>query len=291
MASHAQDFKLIEISNQDMHSLMAQKCWRNIFGYRASQLLKLFNKNITAKTIKLVAEYNNYANLFKSYEVNKTTNKEKRGEFKPMTFGVIYGMYSKKAGAVLNIPKEEGQIVIDTISREIPLTINMVKLASMEAESRGFVILNNRTNSRAWFPNLIRQLRGQISKDTHFLDISNDLSAARNIRIQGTQADFVKEASVVLMNYFWKNRVDAKILSWVHDELVVRIPVHLDGKSEEYIAYKESKDQSKLIPPFNGKILDNLPDMIKFIMVEVANRYLKNVEIDAEIKTEPYWIK
>ena len=86
MASHAQDFKLIDISRQDMHSFMAQKCWRNIFAYRASQLLKLFNKNITAKTTKLVEEYNKNVDLFKTFEVNKNTNKEKRGEFKPMTF-------------------------------------------------------------------------------------------------------------------------------------------------------------------------------------------------------------
>jgi L-ribulose-5-phosphate 3-epimerase UlaE len=33
----------------------------------------------------------------------------------------------------------------------------------------------------------------KISKDTHFIEISAEESEARNVRIQGTQADFIKE--------------------------------------------------------------------------------------------------
>jgi len=86
MASHAQDFKLIELSTQDMHSYMATKSWKNVFGYRAAQLLKLFNKNVSYKTKALIDEYNKNVNLFKEYFISKSHNKEKRGEFKGMTF-------------------------------------------------------------------------------------------------------------------------------------------------------------------------------------------------------------
>lgn len=85
MASHAQDFKLISLSKGDMHSHMATKCWRNIFGFRASRLLNIFNKNLVTKTRELVEEYNNNVNKFKTYIVSKET-KDKRTEFKPMTF-------------------------------------------------------------------------------------------------------------------------------------------------------------------------------------------------------------
>lgn len=200
-------------------------------------------------------------------------------------------MYAKKAGAVLNITKEEGQITIDTISKEIPKTIAMVKQASADAERQGYVILNDRTKSRAWFPHLIRQLKGEISKNSHFLEISEELSAARNIRIQGTQADFVKEASVVLDRYYKKHKIDALILAWVHDELVIRVPRYLDGWSEEWKVYIQENPDFLLPPLFNGKRYNNLEEVTKEIMISVANRYLKNVTIDVEITTADHWVK
>ncbi len=295
MASHAQDFKLIELSKQDMHSYMATKCWRNIFGYRAKQLLNLFNKDSKYKSESLSADYNKNVELYKNYTISGTENKEKRTEFKGQTFGTIYGMYAKKAGAVLNISKEEGQITINTISKEIPKTIEMVKQASLDAEMKGYVILNDRTRSRAWFPNLIKLLKGEISKDTHFMDISTELSAARNIRIQGTQADFVKEASVVLNRYFTKYKIDALILSWIHDELVFKIPKYLDGKSIEWTKMLENHlevtEEYFLLPSFKGKQYNNLQDTIEHIMIEVANRYLVNVTIKVSLSTNDHWIK
>ena len=137
--------------------------------------------------------------------------------------GVVYGLFAKKAGKTLNISTEEGQIVINTIKREIPKTIKMVENQSAFAEKYGYVIHNNRTNSRRWFPILIKQLKKEVDKDSHFIEISEALSAARNSTIQGTQADFVKEASVKLQYYYWKNNIDADILSWVHDEIVDRV--------------------------------------------------------------------
>ena len=289
MASHAQDFKLIELSNQDMHSYMATKCWRNIFSYRASLLLKIFTKNPNTKTTETLAEYKKNVDLFKTYTVTKE-QKDLRTAFKPMTFGTIYGMYPKKAGASLNIIAEEGKVVIQTIEKELPRTFAMVKQASLDAEKQGYVVLNGRTNSRAWFPNLIRQLKGQINKETHFLDISMDLSAARNIRIQGTQADFVKEASVVLDKYCIKHNLDTMILSWVHDELVVRVPRYLDGKSQEWIDYITYNPTFSLTST-TGKVFDNVTAIVKDIMESVANRYLYNVEIQVELEVKDNWIK
>ena len=40
--------------------------------------------------------------------------------------GVVYGLFAKKAGKTLNVSTEEGQIVINTIKREIPKTIKNI---------------------------------------------------------------------------------------------------------------------------------------------------------------------
>ena len=163
----------------------------------------------------------------RNFTVTKTDPPGYRKGFKGQTFGTIYGMYPKKAGEVLNIPKEEGAIVIKTIEDELPATIKMVKAATEVATRQGFIILNYRTNSRAWFPTLIKQLKGEISKDTHFLEISKEESDARNIRIQGTQADFVKEASVRYGTYLRKRKLKGKMLLWVHDEIVDKVDKNL----------------------------------------------------------------
>lgn len=197
-------------------------------------------------------------------------------------------MYAKKAGASLNVIKEEGQIVIDTIKAELPATFRMVEQASQNAKKFGYVIINDRTNSRAWFPNLIKLLKGQITEKDNFMIISEEMSAARNIRIQGTQADFVKEATVVLKKYFVKNNLNVQILSWIHDELVFRIPKNLDGVSDKWKAHKENVS---LYSPLTGNTHDNVVSVIKEIMEEVANRYLVNVKIKVDVNVEPYWTK
>lgn len=198
-------------------------------------------------------------------------------------------MYGKKAGKTLNISTEEGNIVIKTIEKEIPKTIAMVKEASFFAEKYGFVILEERTNARAWFPNLIRQLKGTIDKSTHFIDISSDLSAARNIRIQGTQATFVKEASVVAQKYINKHKLDCKFLFWVHDEFVVKIPKHLDGQSDKFIEWSKTND---LPHPFNKtERVNSVVDALVIIFIEVANRYLNNVKIQVDYHVKNHWTK
>ena len=140
----------------------------------------------------------------------------------------------------------------------------MVESKSAFAEKYGYVIHNTRTNSIRWFPALIKQIKGEYNKQDNFIAISEDLSAARNTTIQGTQADFVKEASVKLQYWYWKNKYDAVILSWVHDEIV-------DKMKEEDAPY--------------------LSFIKREILTTVANKYLNNVTIDVEQIVLPYWTK
>ena len=173
-------------------------------------------------------------------------------------------MYPKKAGFTLNISTQEGSIVINTVKGMIPKTIAFVEAQSEFAYKKGYVIFNTRTNSRRYFPALIDRLKGKINENTNFIDISEAKSAARNATIQGTQADFVKEASVKLAYYYWKNNIDAITLLWIHDELVCEI--------EESIAEEVSKKKTE-------------------IMIDVANKYLRNVSIEVEGHLLPYWNK
>ena len=173
-------------------------------------------------------------------------------------------MFPKKAGFTLNISTQEGKIVIDTVKQTIPKTIAFVESQSEFAYKNGYVIFNSRTNSRRYFPILIDRLKGKVSSETHWMEISNATSQARNATIQGTQADFVKEASVKLAYYYWKNNLDARTVLWVHDELGCIVG---DEVTEE-VAIKKEK-----------------------IMIETANNYLRNVSIKVEGGSLQHWTK
>lgn len=259
MASHAQDFKLLELSKGDMHSHFATKGWRAIYAIRASEL-KPFIANDEAYLLKYGEAIKNAS----TFTVTKDNPPGYRQAYKPVAFGVVYGAYPKKIAQVLNISANEGKGVVASVEKEIPKTIQMVKDKSLFAEKYGYVIHNKRTNSRRWFPALIKKIKGDYSNDTHFKEISEDLSAARNTTIQGTQADFVKEASVKLQYWYWKNGYDANILSWVHDEIVDEMP-------NEHVGY--------------------LSFIKHEILTTVANKYLENVTIDVEQIVLPYWTK
>lgn len=275
MVSHAQDFDLLKLNTEDvlkigivdMHCAMATMSWRNINKHRANTYHNVLSKSEMME-FSDVEEYQKlYEEAVKnsvSFVVTKTEPEGYRQDFKPMGFGIIYGMYPKKAGFTLNISTQEGAIVINTVKSMIPKVIQFVEAQSQFAYDRGYVIFNTRTNSRRYFPILIDRLKGKVSMDTNFLDISEAKSAARNATIQGTQADFVKEASVRLAYYYWKNNIDAYTLLWVHDEIGCEI--------EESIAEEVSKKKTE-------------------IMIETANRYLRNVSIKVEGHLLPYWTK
>lgn len=185
MVALSNDLRLLELASGDMHSHMANLCWKPIIEDRGEE----FTEDMI---------------------VSKKQNKDKRTGFKPMTFGTIYGMYAGKAAEQLNVTKEEGEIVIKMIKKEIPDVFKMVESASKFAMKYGYVVHNKRTNSRRWFtpvleakkylkqmqkedplesvPGLPFYVEYRNAKPEHLMewdDIKDCASPARNTRIQG----------------------------------------------------------------------------------------------------------
>jgi len=302
MCSMSQDMQLLEISKKDIHSYVAQAFWRNIYKFRAYSLIDQVKRIRAAytptyvndeikKTIKTI---NNYIHLSKNYIVDKTTGGGKiRTDAKPLTFGAIYGMHDAKAAKSAKVNKEEGQIIIDTLKRLFPKVFTMVEAASTFAKAHGYVILNTRTNSRMWFPTIIRVLKRIVEQRDVFVQYMAEANEARNGRIQGTQADAVKEATVDLQAYIDEHNLDVIILKWVHDEIVDRHPKYLDGKSKEWKKWiKENPEGLSFIMDdgieHTGK---SFPEIKRLIMINTFNRYLTNVTIDVDYSVEPYWTK
>lgn len=237
MAALAKDQHLLSLSQGDMHSYFANLGWKAIYESRGD----FWNEEDV---------------------ISKTQNASKRTDYKPMTFGTIYGLRDKKAASTLNVSVREGQIAINTITKEIPATINMVVEASKFASSNGYVIHNTRTNSRRWFPESLRKAQGKPYND---FTILTEESAARNSRIQGTQADMLAEAMVLLDRFINFYKLDIQIKKQVHDEIVVQ---------------------------FHKRYKDWFPKRLIDIMTRAANKYLNGITtMNADCEVEPYWTK
>lgn len=90
MCSLSQDMKLLEASKGDMHSHVAQNCWRRIYNYRYNKLRLQhddlrFRHGKHYKDESLIKEINKNGKLSKTFIVDKTV-KNIRTAFKPMTF-------------------------------------------------------------------------------------------------------------------------------------------------------------------------------------------------------------
>ena len=203
--------------------------------------------------------------------ISKDQNSPKRTEYKNFTFGTIYGLKAPKAGEILNVKVFEGQIAIDTVVDEIPNTIKMVEQASAEALDKGWVLHNTRTHSRRWFRPVVElnAENAKLPEDAHreLEKGYRDLIAqqARNTRIQGSQADFLCEAAVLLDRYIRLNKINAQILLQVHDELAVK---------------------------FHESLKDWFPQRVSDVMTRAANRYLEGgVTMKADFKVGLNWKK
>lgn len=273
MCSLSGDKRLLELASGDMHSHMANLCWERIYEDRGLPY-----------TDDLV--------------VSKKQHKDKRTGFKPMTFGAIYGMRAKKAAAQLGVSEAEGDIVITSIKEEVPDVFTMVERAGKAALRDGYVVHNDRTNSRRWFMPVMdakRELAKQVrenpdglvpflpfdlpykrAKPEHlmqFMDKVKCESAARNCRIQGSQADMLKEALVVVDKHIKQFNWDLTLLGSVHDENI----------------YKHPKGYTVVCPYTNKEV--PIGDYIAKAMTETSNLYLNEVEMDAEYESRPTWTK
>lgn len=227
MCAFAKDKQLYKwaIEEDDLHSPLATLCWKAIYNYRVNKYGKENHKKfiITSTSNNKETGKVEVTTLTEDFIINKKINNTFRTDFKSVGFGVIYGAGYKTIAKVLNIIPEEAKIVIKVIENTIPETFNMVKKASEFAVNRGFVIHNNRTNSLKRF---VAAFKSAPSQE----EIVAMTSEARNCRIQGTQADMIKEAIVNIYKYFKENNILNCPLLQVHDELVWKHKGKENGK-------------------------------------------------------------
>ena len=275
MCDKAHDIKLYKwaVEQDDAHSPIATKCWRMIFLYRAGlansswktaeQMIACENKLQTLFNIKhskipdVIFNYN----LYCTFLIDKHNNKSMRTDFKPITFGTVYGMYPNKCARSLNIKVEEAKVVLTTIKTTIPDTFKMVEDNVNFALSNGFLKLNDRSNNLIHFKEVKDSIL--LGKSIEY-DLEVKVSGiARNAPIQGTQADMIKESLIAVHSYNVHNKLDSQILNTVHDELVIKFNVDIPDYGET----------------------------IKKLMCDTCNQYLNYYKISADYHVAKTWVK
>lgn len=277
MIDKARDEKFYQMAivNDDAHSPLATAVWRAIGRHRLQ--------------FAFGGEHKKQAIELSNIVISKEQNKDKRTDFKPHTFGDIYGMGDKKRAKVLGVSIEESKIAGATQKAMIPKTYKMVSDNAKFAVNNGYLILNNRTNSRIWYSEILEiHKSGNNPYDREFSNIKHEAeSSAKNSPIQGTQADMVKEIMVEIDREADRQNIDIvynlALLKQVHDETGYRFDgtVNIPETLVEFV----NDDKKK------GIEMVTIPEFIKRWHTQVANRYLTYITMAAEQHVGKTWTK
>lgn len=170
--------------------------------------------------LRVLAHFSQDSNLIKAYNENKDIHQQtadacgcSRYNAKTVNFGLVYGMGSKTLAKKIKVSVEEAQQYIDRYFD----TYSKVKEFWTESEKKfkeqGFVeTLSGRK----------RRLSDNFdAKDSY--DQGGEIRSATNAIIQGSAADLIKMAMVSM--YPRLKEFNARIISTVHDEILVSCPV------------------------------------------------------------------
>ncbi len=168
--------------------------------------------------------------------------KDMRRNAKAVNFGIIYGISSYGLSENIGITPKEAQAFIDSYYETYPGIKSYMDDVILNAHNAGYVV--TMFNRRRTLPDL---------DNKNYMIRSGAERMALNTPIQGTSADIIKKAMVLIYKEFKKNKLKSKMLVQVHDELV------FDCYKDEFDTVKEivkntMENVVKLNVPLNVEI-------------------------------------
>jgi DNA polymerase-1 len=154
------------------------------------------------------------AQIFNVPEAEVTANQ--RRVAKTVNFGVIYGISPGGLAARLEVSKDEATAFIRSYFQRYPKVEQYQKRVLEEARRTGFVrtILGRR---RAFDPTAIR-------RDSTYQQRNTAEREAINMEVQGSAADLIKLAMLHIQRRLEREKLRARQLLQIHDELVFEVP-------------------------------------------------------------------
>lgn len=136
-----------------------------------------------------------------------------RDQSKAVNFGIVYGMSDYGLSQNLNITRKEAGHFIDRYFESYPGVKAYMDEIVQEAKHKGYV--TTIMNRRRYLPEITSR---------NFNQRSFAERTAMNTPIQGSAADIIKKAMIDLHAALLEEKLEAKILLQVHDELILEAP-------------------------------------------------------------------
>jgi DNA polymerase I len=138
---------------------------------------------------------------------------EHRRVAKVINFGLIYGMSSFGVAQNLGIDRSTAQTYVERYFARFPGSKRYMDETRARAREQGYV--ETVFGRRLWLPELKSgaPVRRQAAE-----------RAAINAPMQGTAADLIKLAMILVQNWLTESRLKTLLIMQVHDELVLEVP-------------------------------------------------------------------
>jgi DNA polymerase I len=144
----------------------------------------------------------------------KDVSREMRSKAKTANFGIIYGISAFGLSQRMRIPRSEASELIDGYFNSYPAVREYMDHCIAVAREKGFVeTMFGRRRNLPDIHSRNAMIRGNAERN------------AINTPIQGTAADIIKMAMVLIYDRFRKNGLKSKMVIQVHDELNFNVPI------------------------------------------------------------------
>ncbi len=160
-----------------------------------------------------------------------------RSSAKAVNFGIVYGIGAWSLGENIGVSTKEAQQYIDSYLNHYSGVDRFMKESIETAKKCGYAVTSY--GRRRYLPEL---------SSSNFNLRSFGERVARNMPIQGTAADIIKLAMVKVENRLAAEKLDAKLIMQVHDELIVEANENCAEKVAEILKY-EMENAAKLSVP------------------------------------------
>ncbi|WP_406944567.1 DNA polymerase I [Halobacillus sp. SY10] len=150
---------------------------------------------------------------------------EMRRQAKAVNFGIVYGISDYGLSQSLGITRKEAQAFINKYFESYPGVKSYMDETIREAKETGYV--STFMNRRRYLPDI---------KSRNFNKRSFAERTAMNTPIQGSAADIIKKAMIDLEERLQEEKMQAKVLLQVHDELIIEAPKEEVKQLEEVVS-------------------------------------------------------
>lgn len=165
-----------------------------------------------------------------------------RSSAKAVNFGIVYGIGAWSLGENIGVSTKEAQQYIDSYLAHYSGVDRFMKESIETAKKCGYAVTSY--GRRRYLPEL---------SSSNFNLRAFGERVARNMPIQGTAADIIKLAMVKVENRLAAEKLDAKLIMQVHDELIVEAAETCAERVAEILKF-EMENAAKLSVPMEADV-------------------------------------